>query len=305
MHRRRHLLPYLATAAGVGLFSLMDALMKSASLAMGVFTALFLRSVFGTLMILPLWQWRGGRWPGRHALRMHVLRGAVSTGMVALFFFSLVRLPIAEAIALTFMAPLLTLYLAAVLLGEEVGRRAVFASLLGLAGVVVIAGSRFHSGTLDSHTGWGMVAVAGSALLYAWNLILQRQVALIASPAEATLGQNGVMTLLLLPFAPWFLTMPAPVPLAETMLAALLASVSLLLLSWAYARAQTQALVPLEYSAFLWALLFGWLFFGEKVAPATYAGAASIMVACWIAAPSRGRTGRDEGKPRLAEPRAP
>ena len=51
----------------------------------------------------------------------------------------------------------------------------------------------------------------------------------------------------------------------------------------AYARAETQRLAPMEYTGFLWAALFGWLFFAEKVPPATIGGALLIVAGCWIA----------------------
>jgi S-adenosylmethionine uptake transporter len=56
-----------------------------------------------------------------------------------------------------------------------------------------------------------------------------------------------------------------------------------MMVSWAYARAEAQVLVPVEYSGFLWAALFGWLFFAERVTLATVAGAVLIVIGCWIA----------------------
>ena len=65
--------------------------------------------------------------------------------------------------------------------------------------------------------------------------------------------------------------------------AALLAFVSLMLLSWAYARAEAQHLAPVEYTAFIWASFFGLVVFSEPVLPLTLIGAAMIVVACVIA----------------------
>jgi drug/metabolite transporter (DMT)-like permease len=59
---------------------------------------------------------------------------------------------------------------------------------------------------------------------------------------------------------------------------------SLLLLSWAYARAQAQVLVTVEYTAFIWASIFGWLFFREAVTLTTIIGTALIVTGCIIAA---------------------
>src|SRR3546814_1589805 len=58
------------------------------------------------------------------------------------FFWALARLPMAEAIALAFVAPLLALYMAAIFLGERIGRRSVAASLLGFMGVLVIVAGK-------------------------------------------------------------------------------------------------------------------------------------------------------------------
>ena len=59
---------------------------------------------------------------------------------------------------------------------------------------------------------------------------------------------------------------------------------SLLLLTWAYARAEAQVLVPMEYSAFGWAAAVGWLAFGEPVSWTTVVGVALIVAACLVAA---------------------
>jgi S-adenosylmethionine uptake transporter len=199
--------------------------------------------------------------------------------MALLFFWGLVRTPIAEAIALSFIAPLIALYLASVLLGETISRRAIFASVLGLAGVAAIAfAPGHHSGPPRSTL--GIAAVLASAVFYAWNLILQRQQAQAADPREITFFQNALIGTLLLLAAPWLLKAPDLPALGTIAAASVLIVVSLLLLSWAYARAEAQALVPLEYTAFIWAALFGWLWFGERVTTATLAGAALIVVAC-------------------------
>ena len=58
-------------------------------------------------------------------------------------------------------------------------------------------------------------------------------------------------------------------------------------LAWAYARAEAQVLVPLEYSGFLWASLFGWLFFTEPLTMPTTIGTAIIITSCWVATRKR------------------
>src|SRR5690606_6538937 len=112
--------------------------------------------------------------------------------MAFLFFWGLVYVPLAEAIALSFIAPLIALYLAAVLLNEKVGRTAVFASLMGFAGALVIVGGHW-SGDYGDEVGRGIAAILLSAVLYAYNLILQRRQALLAGPVEIVFFQNATM----------------------------------------------------------------------------------------------------------------
>lgn len=276
-------------------FGAMDAAMKAVTIDLGVVAALFWRCVIGAVLAIALAKASGTTLPARGPhLRLHLLRGTVVAAMAVLFFWGLARTPMAETVAITFIAPIIALFLAAVVLKERIGRGAILASVMGLAGVAIIAGGRL--GYLGGAAGggeqgaaqWsGIAAITGSAVLYAWNLILQRQQAQVASPQEIVLTQNLIMGFwmaLAMPFAgamPGDDAMAAPVGWALLTLSAALSIVSLLLLSWAYARAQAQALVPLEYTMFIWGALFGWLVFSEIIGWTTLAGAALIVAGCW------------------------
>jgi S-adenosylmethionine uptake transporter len=276
-------MPLLAALTGIALFAIMDATMKRASLAGGVYNAMLFRSLIGTVLLFPLWKMSGGRWPALAVLRLHATRSSVVAAMALLYFWGLVRLPLAEAIAISFIAPLIALYLAAVILGERIGRWAIAGSLLGLAGVVVISAG--HLGSINGGAqGPGIAAILSSAVLYGWNLILQRQQAQLADPREVAFFQNLLMGLILLLAAPWLAHRPSPDAVGLIAAAAILAATSLMLLSWAYARSEAQLLLPTEYSAFIWAALVGWLWFGERLDAATLLGGALIVAGCLTAA---------------------
>ena len=81
-------------------------------------------------------------WPTRATLRIHVVKGMVVTVMAVLFFWGIGRVPLAQAIALTFIAPLIALLLAAVVLKEEIGPRSIVGSVLAFGGVIVIGSGR-------------------------------------------------------------------------------------------------------------------------------------------------------------------
>ena len=279
-------IPFAVCCLGVALFSVMDAAMKGLGLAIGLYNALFWRAVAGTLLGLALMLATRQRWPARAVLRIHLLRGVVVAFMAALFFWAILRLPLAEAIALSFIAPLIALYLAAWLLQETVGGRAIGASLLGLVGVAVILSGRLQ-GRYEPDALLGALAVMGSAVLFAWNLIIQRRQAQLASPIEVAFFQHLVMLGVFALAAPFWAIVPPAGAVPLVLLAAALAFTSLAALAWAYARAEAQRLIPVEYTAFVWAAIVGWLAFGEPLTLTTVAGALLIIAACLIAARSK------------------
>ncbi|MEO1921466.1 MAG: EamA family transporter [Sphingomonadales bacterium CG12_big_fil_rev_8_21_14_0_65_65_10] len=276
-------MPVLAALAGVACLSLMDAFMKGAALAIGAYSAAVLRYGIGFAVAAPVWLAAGGRWPAREPLRFHLIRGVISAFMALTFFYALTKLPIAETIAISFFAPILSLYLAALLLKEQIRREAIWAALLGLAGTLVIVGGRIGRERMTEDAALGLAAITFSALLYAYNLVLGRQQALVAKPLEIATFHSGIGGLVLAFGAPWFLVLPDAAVTGDLAAAALLTVVGAAALAWGYAREEAQVLVPMEYSGFLWASLFGWLFFREAVPLTTISGVLLIVAGCWIA----------------------
>ena len=270
-------------ASGVAMFSLMDVLMKSTSLLMGVYSAIVWRSVVGSLFSGTLYAAKGARRPPALVMRLHIYRALLIGPMIWLFFWAFTRLPLAEAIALSFVAPIIALGLTPLMLGEHVGRHSIIAALVGIIGVVVILAGRM-GGNYQSGALLGAGAAILSAVFYAVNLVLQRQRAHLASAYEVAFYQNLLVLTLFLPLAPWLLDLSAPVIWSEIIAAAILAVLSQMVLAAAYARASASTLIPLEYSAFLWACLFGWWFFDEALTVPVLTGAALIVMACMIAA---------------------
>lgn len=278
----RPAIPFAVATLGIALFSAMDALMKGLSLAIGTYNALLWRTLAGAVIGGAVFFLRRSPRPGRAALRVHLVRGTMGSLMALTFFWGLARVPMAQAIALAFVAPLIALYLAAVLLKEKIERAAILASLLGFAGVVVILAGQAQA-QMGREALLGSIAILFSAALYAWNIILMRQQAQLAGPVEIAFFTATVMAACFVLAAPFLATVPPAGQWPAIVGAAALAFGSLLLLSWAYARAEAQRLAPVEYTGFIWASILGWLVFAEPVQPLTLAGAAMIVGACWVA----------------------
>jgi S-adenosylmethionine uptake transporter len=117
------------------------------------------------------------------------------------------------------------------------------------------------------------------AFLFFWGLVFVP----LAKPFEIAFFQNATVVAVYLLFAPFFAVVPTAAQLPALSVAALLGIVSLLLLSWAYARAEAKILIPVEYTAFIWAALFGWFVFAEALTAITLAGTVLIVLGCLIA----------------------
>ena len=274
---------FLAALGAVAVLSVMDAVMKHLVLVIGIVAVSVWRSVANLSLSALLYLPRRRSWPDRRTLRVHVVRGIDVMVMAALFFWGIGRVPLAQAIALTFIAPLIAMLLAALFLDEEIGPRSIAGSIIAFAGVIVIVIGQARA-ALGNDALLGIAAIIGSALCYAGNIVLMRRQALAAKPLEINFFQS--MTVMAL----WLLAVPIlgfpPFPDEQwiwVVVACLLSTAGTLLFAWGYARGPASYLAATEYSGFLWASLMGWLVFSERVSGYTLAGAILIVGGCLVA----------------------
>jgi S-adenosylmethionine uptake transporter len=274
---------FLAALGAVAALSIMDAVMKHLVLVIGLVVVSLWRSgmnlLFSSILYLP----RREPWPSRETLRIHLVRSTIVMVMAALFFWGIARVPLAQALALTFVAPLLAMMLAALTLGERVAGASIAGSAAAFAGVIVIV-----LGQARAHAApdvlLGLAAIVASALCYAFNIVLMRRQALVAKPLEINFFQSAVVMSLWLAVMPFFGTPMWPgEQWPWIVVAATLSTCGTLLFAWGYARGPASYLAVTEYSGFLWAALMGWLVFRERVSSYTLAGAVLIIGGCLLA----------------------
>ena len=127
---------FVVASIGIATYAGMDVSMKALSLSIGAYNAMLWRSAFTIIIAATLYSWRRPKWPENYVIRLHIWRGIVISIMAFLFFWGLKYLPVAEAIGLTFIAPLIALYLAAAILREQINGRSIGASVNGLIGAL-------------------------------------------------------------------------------------------------------------------------------------------------------------------------
>lgn len=286
-------LPPVALAAiGVLVLSAMDATIKHLSATNGVLTIAFGRYLFGMLAAALIWNGAGRPAISAEMARAHFFRGLLIVTVALSFFFSLSVLPLAEAITLSFVAPLMTPFFAWAVAGEQPRTSSVTACAMGFAGAA-LAMQGAPPATQSPHRLAGIIAVLVSAAAYAWALALLRKradidgapaVGLLQTLIPCALVAGPAIALALAPSYRDVANIPALADLPWFLLMGTLGATGWYTLILAYGRAEAQVLAPLDFTGLLWASAFGFFFFAETPRPQLYMGAALIVVACLYAA---------------------
>jgi drug/metabolite transporter (DMT)-like permease len=261
--------------AGLALLCAMDALIKGVAQRFPVFEVAFARYLFGSLLILGLAAVARPGWPSAETLRANGLRALLVVITATTFYYALARLPLAETIALSFLSPIFVALAANLVLGETIDRRIVSGLGAGFAGMLVIVAGQ--TGLSFGGSFSGVAAVLVSAVTYALSMVLLRARAQTDPVVTIVTIQNVAPAAILLVPALLVWQQPSPADWGVLALLGTLGVLGHLLMARAYAKAQAARLAPLEYTALLWASLFGFAFFGEVPTPTTLAGAALII----------------------------
>lgn len=272
----------LQAALGIGFLSLMDALIKGLAARYAVPEIAFVRYAVGTLLMGLLLLARRPGWPEAATWRANGLRALLVVVTSLTFFTGLGRLPLAEALALSFLSPIFIGLFAAALLREAVRPRVWAALALGLAGVLVVVAGQV--GAPGEASLWGIAAVLVSAVSYALSMVLLRARARHDPVIVIVAIQNAGPAAMLA--APAALTW-APVSGPDWPLFALVGTLGVaghLVLSRAYAGAEAARLAVMEYTALVWAAGLGYFAFGEVPGLATAAGTVLILAGSALAA---------------------
>lgn len=267
----------VAMLIAVGFFALMDAILKTLSAHYPALQIAALRGLTAMPLVLIYLAWRGAwgrvwrvRWP------LHLLRGALSVAMLALFTRGVSELPLSAAYTLFFIAPLLITALSVPVLGERVPRSHWVAIGVGFVGVLIALRpdpSALGSGLVSV----GGLAVLGAALCYAVSAVTGRLASRTDSPESLILW-----VMVLLTVGAGALAAPGWVAVRPDH-AALLLGLALtgfggqVAITEAFRHGQASAVAPFEYSALAWGVGLDWLIWQTLPAAHTWAGAALLI----------------------------
>jgi len=237
------------------------------------------RFFFQIIFMFPLLLRTRGPWL-TPALLLHAARGALIAFATLFFFSGLAYLPLADAIAIFFIEPLLVTLLSALFFGEAIHWRRISAIALGFAGALIIIRPTF------SEVGYAVLYPVAAACCFSFYIVLTRKLVLLEDPIRlqffagifgclvmsialtwGTVANIGILS------ADW----PTTNQWALLALLGLIATVCHLLVVYAYRLASIGILAPFQYVEIIGATILGLIIFGDFPDPITWVGVSIIV----------------------------
>jgi len=253
----------------------------------------FFRAVISVILLLPMIA--AGRvkpWQSKRIVG-HFWRTAMGTGSMVLGFYAVSMLPLADATAIAFSQPLFSVVVAALVLGEKVRWRRWSATVIGFAGVLIMA--RPGEGSLQLGA---LVALANAAAVSISILLVRR------------LSDSETPLMILTQFAIWstlLLAVPAiwvwrwPDPWGWVLAIGVSASATIGQYFWvqAFKAGEMSAVAPFEYLRLPFAVFMGWLVWGQMPEIWTYVGAAIVIASALYIAQREAQLARERRRAAL------
>jgi drug/metabolite transporter (DMT)-like permease len=258
---------------GILLFSLNDVMGKWLVATYSVGQVLLIRSAAALIILIPF-IWSAGAITLFRVERpkLQALRVVFSTAEVFCFYAAVVYLPLADVMTYWLAAPIYVAALSPFLLGERVGWRRWTAIAIGFIGVLVALQPSAATLTLPA-----LISILGS-LAFAFMMLSGR--ALRGTP-DTTLvfwqmAGAGVAGIVIAPFT-W--VQPTGFDLGLIALLGVVAMAAHVCVNRSLKLADAATVTPFQYTLLFWAVLFGWLVFGDVPRPAMLLGALIIVAA--------------------------
>jgi len=254
------------------LVPMMDGIAKVLSARYPVMEIVWARYFFHLLFLLPV---VFAKYTVRDLLPekpiLQVIRGGLLLASTGLFFAALAVMPLADALALVFISPLVVTALSPLLLGESVGRRRWAAVVVGFVGALII----IRPGVTDIGSGTVMAVLAGT--IYAFYLIATRKLSGTAPPLITLMYTALLGAVVMSMIVPFFWLRPSLNDLVMMMAMGGIAALGHYFLIKAVELAPVSVLAPFGYSEIIMATVIGYVLFGDFPDNWTWIGIAVIV----------------------------
>lgn len=269
-------------------FVIMAAMVKQLSNVVPTGEIVFARNFAGMIPVLVMMAWQGQLPSAMKTKRPmgHFFRSFIGVTAMSLNFAALAYIPLPDATAITYAAPLMTVVLAVFVLGEVVGIYRWSAVGVGFFGVLIILYP--HLGTTDLHgdTAIGAGIAFIGTIFMALAAIIVRKLILTERSATIVLWFSGwasVLALLTYPLGwlwpSWAWIMPSAEQLVLLVALGLFGGLGQIFMTQSYRYADASTIAPFDYTTMIWATAVGWLVFSEVPGPWVVGGASLVIAA--------------------------
>ncbi|PCI49332.1 MAG: hypothetical protein COB49_04925 [Alphaproteobacteria bacterium] len=238
----------------------------------------FFRTFFGTVFILPVLlktrfpAFSSGLYP------LYILRGILNIVSVMGAFFAVSLLPLADAVAFSYAAPIFATILAVFILKEKIGRHRIIAILIAFAGVMVLVRPGFQTFSA------GMLTALGAAGCFAATLICVKLLTRHDSPSIVSLMAFIVAMPISLIAALFYWQWPSGEQWFYIILMGVLAATAHICLAKALSKADLSAVMPIDFTRIIFAAILGITLFGDSFNGLTFLGGGIILASAVYAA---------------------
>ncbi len=253
-----------------------DAVAKLLGNSVPIAQIVFVRFAIQGLILAPLVWYTGRAWrmSGR-VLGLAFLRTVLHILGIAAMFSALVYLPLADAVAIAFVMPFIMLILGKYVLQEEVGKRRIYACIVGFVGTLFIVQPAF------ADVGWPALLPLFVAVNFAFFMLITRQIAKETDPVGLQAVSGGMAVFIILPlllvgqtlnFRALDVVLPTNSQWLMMVGLAFLGTIAHLLMTWSLRYAPSATLAPMQYLEIPFATLLGWLIFSDLPNPLAAVG---------------------------------
>lgn len=263
-----HILLYALSYAGLW------ATVRSLAQEIHPLVLVFYRTVFGTMLIMPLFFKGGFQSLKINQLTLYTLRGVLSIFTMFLTFFALSHIPLADAVAYSYLSPICAIVLAAFFLNERLGRKQFLAICIAFIGAVTLLRPDFQTINI------GILASLGAALGFAGTLICMKLLTRKDSPKLVAIYGYIIPLPLSLMFAMPYWQWPGSLQIwGLLLLMSLLSVIAHLSMTHALSRADIGAILPFDFIRLIFAAALGIVLFQDALDWISLVGGTIILAA--------------------------
>jgi drug/metabolite transporter (DMT)-like permease len=263
------------------LFTLMGGLVRALGDRIPIGEQIFARSFLALIPLMIMLAWRREI---TSALKMkspawHFTRALTGIAAMILMFLGLARLPLAESTAISFIAPLFSVALAAIFLGEVVRVWRWSAVAVGFVGVLVMLSPYLGTTAVTSSAAIGAIMTLVGAFFVAAAMTQVRAMTSTETTASLVFSFQIFATVVGLVMLPWTWVWPSPGDALALLGIGVFGGIAQILLTESYRHAPASVVAPFSYTAMIWAVVLGYLMFRELPGTIVLVGAAIVVAA--------------------------